>query len=298
MALSITSLWPKLRHLVWPRSSDTEFIWALIIPPSSRLPRLLSNLDERASGSSARMSFCMAFWSVILHTCQAVTVVLGPACKSIQLLIASSIYSQSFTLVGQSVIILAPMARSIVSVLRSQISSFGRFTMWFSCVDMSHEKKPCETVSTPDSFFIKQCWLWDHPPVYEGFNDIEQVYMTLHTSGNCTFNPPAYGESGISNNNNYDCQLDNPVGCSVEGPVGSYGSFLNAQGGGVFAMEWTSTFIRVYFFPRNAIPADITAGNPDPRSWGVPAADFDSQNGDCDIDANFPPQTTVSTNAA
>jgi hypothetical protein len=120
--------------------------------------------------------------------------------------------------------------------------------------------------------------------------------MSLHTGGDCTFNPPAYDEFGISNNN-YDCQLENPVGCSVKGPVGSYGSSLNAQGGGVFAMEWTSTFIRVYFFPKNAIPADITAGNPNPSSWGVPAADFDSQNGDCDIDANFPPQTIVSINA-
>jgi hypothetical protein len=119
--------------------------------------------------------------------------------------------------------------------------------------------------------------------------------MTLHTGSNCTFNPPASYESGASNNN-YDCQLTNPVGCSVEGPVGSYGSSFNAQGGGVFAMEWTSTFIRIYFFPRSAIPADITASKPDPSTWGVAAADFDSQYGDCDIDANFPPQTIVSTN--
>lgn len=60
-------------------------------------------------------------------------------------------------------------------------------------------------------------------------------------------------------------------------------------------MEWTSTFIRIYFFPRSAIPADITAGKPNPSSWGVAAADFDSAYGDCDIDANFPPQTIVST---
>jgi hypothetical protein len=130
--------------------------------------------------------------------------------------------------------------------------------------------------------------------IYEGFNDNEQVYMTLHTDGDCTFNPPANAQSGVSNNDNFDCQLDNPVGCSVKGPVGSYGSSFNAQGGGVFAMEWTSTFIRIYFFSRNAIPADIIAGKPDPSKWGIPAADFDSQYGGCDIDANFPPQTIVS----
>jgi hypothetical protein len=98
----------------------------------------------------------------------------------------------------------------------------------------------------------------------------------------------------MSNNDNYDCSLNSAVGCSVEGPVGSYGSSLNAQGGGVYAMDWTSSYINIYFFLRNAIPADITAGTPDPSSWGLPAAAFDTQYGNCDIDANFPPQTIVS----
>jgi hypothetical protein len=118
--------------------------------------------------------------------------------------------------------------------------------------------------------------------------------MTLHTGGACTFDPPANKEFGVSNNDNYDCSLESGVGCSVIGPVGSYGSSLNAKGGGVYAMEWTSSFIKIYFFPRNAIPADITAGTPDPSSWGLPAANFDSQYGNCNIDANFPPQTIVS----
>lgn len=120
--------------------------------------------------------------------------------------------------------------------------------------------------------------------------------MTLHTGGPCTFNAPANEESGVSNNDNYDCNLNSAIGCSVQGPVGSYGSSLNAHGGGVYAMEWTSSFIKIFFFPRNAIPADITAGKPNPSSWGLPAAAFDSQNGNCDIDANFPPQTIVSIN--
>jgi hypothetical protein len=59
-------------------------------------------------------------------------------------------------------------------------------------------------------------------------------------------------------------------------------------------MEWTSELINIYFFPRNAIPADITSGNPDPSGWGLPTANFESQYGNCDIDANFPAQTIVS----
>ena len=59
-------------------------------------------------------------------------------------------------------------------------------------------------------------------------------------------------------------------------------------------MEWQSDKINIYFFPRNAIPGDITDGNPVPSGWGLPTASFESQYGDCDIDANFPRQTIVS----
>jgi hypothetical protein len=59
-------------------------------------------------------------------------------------------------------------------------------------------------------------------------------------------------------------------------------------------MEWTSTYIRVWFFSRKNIPADITNGNPTPSGWGMPMANFDSAHGNCDIDANFPAQTIVS----
>lgn len=59
-------------------------------------------------------------------------------------------------------------------------------------------------------------------------------------------------------------------------------------------MQWTSSFIRVWFFARAKIPADITAGTPDPSKWGLPTANFDSANGACNIDANFPAQTVVS----
>ncbi len=56
-------------------------------------------------------------------------------------------------------------------------------------------------------------------------------------------------------------------------------------------MEWTSSLINVYFFPRNNIPADITRGHPNPAGWGKPTANFESHHGDCDIDGHFPAQT-------
>ncbi|PMD40507.1 glycoside hydrolase family 16 protein [Hyaloscypha variabilis F] len=188
-----------------------------------------------------------------------------------------------------------------MGVDNTYISDGGRKSIWLECKDeFLHGLLIGDFAHVPGS----DCGTWpsfwtirNNPgpygeiDIYEGFNDIERVYMTLHTGGNCSFDPPVKAESGTSNNNNFDCQLNNPVGCSVEAPIGSYGSSLNDQGGGVFAMEWTSTYIKIYFFPRNGIPADIISGRPDPRFWGSPSADFDSQYGNCNIDANFPPQT-------
>ncbi|KAI9055369.1 hypothetical protein LZ554_000326 [Drepanopeziza brunnea f. sp. 'monogermtubi'] len=127
--------------------------------------------------------------------------------------------------------------------------------------------------------------------ILEGFNDITQNYISLHTSLNCTFKSPARLQTGTSNNDNYDCNLRAGAGCSVQAGRGSYGASFNAQGGGVYAMQWASRFIKIFFFPRDSIPADITAGKPDPRKWGLPTANFDSRHGDCDVNAAFPPQT-------
>ena len=60
-------------------------------------------------------------------------------------------------------------------------------------------------------------------------------------------------------------------------------------------MDWTTTYIKIYFWAKNDVPADITSGNPDPSKWSLPMANFDSQYGGCDVGASFPEQTIVST---
>lgn len=59
-------------------------------------------------------------------------------------------------------------------------------------------------------------------------------------------------------------------------------------------MEWTSTAIRIWFFPRNEIPTDIMKASdtirPNPNTWRRPDANF---QGSCDFDAHFTAQQLV-----
>jgi hypothetical protein len=60
-------------------------------------------------------------------------------------------------------------------------------------------------------------------------------------------------------------------GCAfMDQDEASYGKGFNAIGGGVFAHLWDSNGIQFWHFNRTAIPEDITAGIPDPSSWGLP----------------------------
>ena len=66
----------------------------------------------------------------------------------------------------------------------------------------------------------------------------------------------------------------------------SHGQGFNANGGGVFAHTWDEDAINVWFFPRNAIPQDITSGKPKPSTWGAPAASFLTGSG-CNVAEAF-----------
>lgn len=77
----------------------------------------------------------------------------------------------------------------------------------------------------------------------------------------------------------------NSEGCGVVDPrTASYGAGFNSDGGGVYAMQWTSEYIKIWFFPRPDVPDDITNLTPNPANWGLPAADM---QGSCTIDDHF-----------
>lgn len=110
--------------------------------------------------------------------------------------------------------------------------------------------------------------------IIEGVNSATSTTFTMHTSAGCSF---SQGNCNAGNGN---------TGCGMNTTDNqSYGAGFNAIGGGVYAVEWTSEAISIWFFPRTSVPADITSGSPDPTTWGNATGLFTGSG--CDIDQHF-----------
>ncbi|KAG8894420.1 hypothetical protein FRB99_001284, partial [Tulasnella sp. 403] len=131
----------------------------------------------------------------------------------------------------------------------------------------------------------------------KGINDAGPNASTLHTTDNCTMNADnmiGTGQPGPDMNCFH--QANHNKGCQVQADKpNSYGPALNAVGGGWYAMERTSDFINVWFWPRNdpAVPDDVRNGadQVNPVHWGKPYANF--VNNDCDLNIILDPGETT-----
>lgn len=125
-----------------------------------------------------------------------------------------------------------------------------------------------------------------------GVNDQTNNAMTLHTDAGVflqtdhTFNSSIKGKVVTPNCDVAAKNQPSNSGCTIKDDDDlSFGSGFNQNGGGIYATEWTSDFIKIWFFPRHTIPADILSGNPSPNeAWGIPSSLF---SGNFDIDVHF-----------
>lgn len=123
--------------------------------------------------------------------------------------------------------------------------------------------------------------------IIEGVNSQTANKMALHTRAGCSITNTGTFSGTIATSN---CDVNAPgqpanAGCGIGSyDTATYGAGFNAVGGGVYATEWTSNAISIWFFRRGQIPGDINSGNPNPASWGRPLARFE---GSCRIDDFF-----------
>ncbi|EEP79029.1 conserved hypothetical protein [Uncinocarpus reesii 1704] len=177
----------------------------------------------------------------------------------------------------------APKGRESVRITSKKAYNQGLFIADFSHV-------PDTTCGTWPAY-----WMlgpnWPHGgeiDIYEGVNLEYQNSMTLHTGPGCTVTRSAKSTGRMRTTN---CDIAAPgqganEGCQVKShdPFG-FGSGLNGLGGGVYATEWTTDAIKIWFFSRTTqIPSDIEQQQPDPSSWGPPTAHF---TGNCSFTRSF-----------
>ncbi|KAJ5718726.1 hypothetical protein N7488_004372 [Penicillium malachiteum] len=112
--------------------------------------------------------------------------------------------------------------------------------------------------------------------------------VTLHTTEGCKMNVKRK-HTGYPVFSNCDNTTHSNAGCMVTGAPSTYGRLMNENGGGVYALEIRDAGIRVWFFPRDSIPADINS--PNPSTWGTAFADFPST--ECDIPSHFKNQSII-----
>lgn len=146
--------------------------------------------------------------------------------------------------------------------------------------------------------------------IIEGVSGQVGNSMALHTGPGCSVSGSSGGSAGNTSPNTGSAQaifsgtIKTPdcnvaaagqptnAGCAITtSDASTYGSGLNNVNGGVYATEWNSNVIRIWFFPRGQIPSDIDSGSPNPSSWGAPLSSFGS--GSCNIDSAFKNQQIV-----
>ncbi|KAI8954064.1 glycoside hydrolase family 16 protein [Xylaria longipes] len=174
-----------------------------------------------------------------------------------------------------------------------RITSNDAFTHGLFIADFAH--MPSSTCGTWPAF-----WAFNneedgtHWPtggeidIIEGANTAETNLFSAHTTPGCR--APITGFTGSQEAT--DCSLSpGNIGCNYAAPVTdstTYGDAFNAEGGGVYALEWDSQDIKIWHFPRTAIPNDIKLApmaTPDPTTWGPPQALFGGSS--CEADSYF-----------
>ncbi|KAF2400431.1 hypothetical protein EJ06DRAFT_430356 [Trichodelitschia bisporula] len=163
-----------------------------------------------------------------------------------------------------------------------RLISNNSYTHGLFILDLSHMPVGCGT--WPAFWTLGPNWPNNGEiDIIEGVSLNTNNAMTLHTTPNCTI--AGSGMTGTLQTNNCAYYPGYNVGCSITDPsTQNHGYNFNDNSGGVYATEWTSSYIRIWFFPRGFVPSSITSGAPDVSQFGTPTALF---QGNCQIDNHF-----------
>ncbi|KAK5002789.1 hypothetical protein LTR28_010981 [Elasticomyces elasticus] len=176
-----------------------------------------------------------------------------------------------------------------------RIVSDNTYTHGLFLLDLTHMPHGCGT--WPAYWLVGPNWPSNGEiDIIEGVNTNVANSISLHSSPGCSIG--GAGQSGIFETSNCDSNANGNSGCGTLTNVTvtpyTYGTGLNNIQGGVYATEWTSNWVKTWFFPRGQIPSSITNGAPDVSQFGLPLANQQAQgNYQCTIDNHFANQSVV-----
>ncbi|CCG81714.1 Glycosyl hydrolase [Taphrina deformans PYCC 5710] len=206
---------------------------------------------------------------------------------------------ENYTYASSTSAIIRPDTNATATGVNSvRIQSTKNYTQGLFVLDLAHMPHGC---GTWPAFWTCDTDNWPthgEIDIMEGVNLNTHNQMTLHTSDGCTMKNVARNETGavLTKDCHSGAGATSGAGCGVNDTTHaalSYGAGFNANGGGFYAMDWRSTGIRVWFFPRTALPSDLQVLSDDPTStavptmqnWGQAVANYPA--GNCDIDSHF-----------
>ncbi|KAK0633516.1 tat pathway signal sequence [Immersiella caudata] len=126
--------------------------------------------------------------------------------------------------------------------------------------------------------------------IIEGVNNQNHNFVVLHTGSTCKVgNAGSLARTRLVTD---DCIGHTGCKQAADSPS-TFGADFNANGGGVYAMEWTDETISVWFFPRNSplVNNTLSTNSPDPSKFGQPLAKFVSAG--CSISEAFKDQSII-----
>ncbi|KZT38118.1 family 16 hypothetical endo-1,3(4)-beta-glucanase from glycoside hydrolase [Sistotremastrum suecicum HHB10207 ss-3] len=177
-----------------------------------------------------------------------------------------------------------------------RIQSVKTYTTHVVVFDVRHMPQGCAT--WPAAWEVGANWPTNGEiDIIEGVNGISPNAGTLHTSPGCTM-PSSRTQTGSIGSNDCNTADNGNEGCGVTvNKANNYGAAFNNNGGGFYAMERTSQFIKLWFWARNegGIPSDLSndsASSVDTDNWGTPWAYFPTSSS-CNLASHMGPQNIV-----
>ncbi|KIJ17950.1 glycoside hydrolase family 16 protein [Paxillus involutus ATCC 200175] len=182
-----------------------------------------------------------------------------------------------------------------------RIVSKNDYTTFAAVFDMRHMPEGCGT--WPAVWTVGADWPNEGEiDIVEGVNSLMPNIASVHTGSNCSMIPSARNMTGQPTGTNCAAYETDNAGCGVQftedvnDPI-NFGPGFNTHQGGWYAVERTSTYMKIWFWSRRdlSVPDEVkfgpTSGTIDTETWGTPAALWTDDM--CDFPSHFGPHNIV-----